>query len=178
METIPKNDCIQVGYLQKPHGINGEVILRFQEKFYESLEKIDNILLIEIEGLLVPYFLEEEIRFRTGDSAIVKLQWIDDEKKAKEIAGMQVYLKQEQVIADHVLEIEGLKGYLLIDQRKQQLGEITNVDNFSGNIILTVNYLNSEVMVPFNDDFLISIDEGKKIIALDIPDGILDLDEE
>ena len=94
METIPHNDCLKIGYLQKPHGVRGEVVLQFQPEFGASLEE-EPMLFLEIDGLLVPYFPDTEgIRFRTDETALLKFQWIETESQAKKICGFQVYMKK------------------------------------------------------------------------------------
>jgi 16S rRNA processing protein RimM len=59
MNRIEKNHCIEIGYIQKPHGLNGNVILIFNAEFKVTLEEI-KYLLIEVEGGVVPFFIEEE----------------------------------------------------------------------------------------------------------------------
>ena len=85
METIPKSDCVKVGFVQKPHGIHGELVIRFEEQYYETLEECPTLFL-EIDNLLVPFFISEEgLRFKSGEAVITNLEWIDSDKKAKAI---------------------------------------------------------------------------------------------
>ena len=179
METIPKSSCTRIGFIQKPHGINGEMVIRFQEQYYSTLEETDTIFL-EIEGLLVPYFIiDNSIRFRTGDSVIVKLDWVETETQAQKLAGLSVFVENENiVIEEDSFDVRMFEGFILFDQLKNQIGNIVAVNDFAGNIILDVNYLDKEIMIPFNEDFLIDLDIQKKIITLDLPEGLLSLDEE
>ena len=59
MNQINKNDCVEVGYIQKPHGLKGEVILVFDKEFEETFEELE-FLFIEVDGGLVPFFIEDE----------------------------------------------------------------------------------------------------------------------
>ncbi len=98
METIPKNNCVKVGFIQKPHGIHGELVIRFQEEYYETLEE-EPTLFLEIDQLLVPFFITPEgLRFKSDESVIAKLNWIDTDKKAKDLCGLSVFVDQEDVI--------------------------------------------------------------------------------
>ncbi len=177
METIDRNNCKQLGYIQKPHGINGELVLSFQEEYYDSLENA-TILFVEIEQLLVPFFITEDgLRFRTADSALVKFLWIDNERQAAEIAGCSVFIPQSNIVEDSdSLTIGALIGFTLIDQRKTQIGIISGISDFSGNILLEIDRQGKELLIPFNEDFLLHLDPDNKVIALDLPDGILSLD--
>lgn len=179
METIERNNCTQIGFIQKPHGINGELAFLFQEEFYETVENA-TMLFIEIENLLVPFFiLNEGIRFRTADSALIKLQWIENERHASELSGCKVFIHSSEVLSNpEVFSANALNGFIVIDQRKTQIGTITGTSNYSGNILLEVERQGKELLIPFNEDLLIQFDQESKTIALDLPDGLLTLDED
>ena len=178
METIPKENCTKIGFIQKTHGISGEMILKFQEEFYETLEE-QPTLLFEIEGLLVPYYIaEEQLRLRSGESAILKLDWIDDDKQAKTLCGCAVFVKNEDLlITEEELSLHALVGYLLFDQNHLEIGSIVDVEDYSGNVLLAVKYKGKEVLVPFNEDLLLELDEQNQTLTLSIPDGLFDLEE-
>nr|MBD3620862.1 16S rRNA processing protein RimM [Sunxiuqinia sp.] len=55
METIDKNSCQKIGYFQKPHGITGALSLIFEPQYDLSVEN-EPTLLLELDGLLVPFF--------------------------------------------------------------------------------------------------------------------------
>ncbi len=177
METIPKNDCLKVGYLQKPHGIKGEVVLNFEPEFANSLEE-EPALFLEIDGLLVPYFLKPEgIRFRSGETALLHFDWIEDENMARQICGNSVYIKKEDWLDDEEeLPLHMLVGFQLYDTTLGLIGPIEQVDDYAGNLIFQVTYKNQEVLIPFNEDFLIRFDEANREIELKCPEGIFDLD--
>jgi 16S rRNA processing protein RimM len=179
METIPKNDCVKVGYVQKPHGINGELIIRFQEEYYETLEEVPSIFL-EIDNLLVPFFIADEgLRFKSSESVITKLDWIDSDSKAKALCGLSVFVNTEDVIlTDDEMSPHELVGFQLYGEDIGLIGEITEVHDYSGNLLLSVDYQGNDVLVPLNEDLIIDIDENLRKIELRIADGLLNLDEE
>jgi len=179
METIPKSNCVKVGYVQKPHGIHGELVIRFQEEYYETLEE-NPPLFLEIDNLLVPYFISDEgLRFKSGESVITQLDWVDTDKKAKDLCGLSVYVDREDVIEyEDEMSPHALIGFQLSDQTLGLIGEITEVNDFSGNVLLSVEYQGKEALVPLNEDLIIRLDEDKREIELRIPDGLFDLDEE
>ncbi len=175
METIQKADCGKVGFFRKTHGVFGELVLEFESQFEMSVENA-NRFLVEIEGLLVPFFvMNDGFRFKTDNSAIIAFEWVDSEKYAKRMVGSSVYLfKNEIVVLPDVSDDSELLNYLLIDETLGEIGSVNQIDNYSGNIVLTVNYKGKELLVPFNDDFLIHLDKHKKIINLKLPEGLID----
>jgi 16S rRNA processing protein RimM len=176
METIPHNDCLKIGYVQKPHGVRGEVVLQFQPEFGASLEE-EPVLFLEIDGLLVPYFPDPEgIRFRTDETALLKFQWIETESQAREICGFQVYMKKEDWIDEEgTVSLHDLTGFKLIDKKLGVIGLIESVEDYGGNLVIQLTYQEREVLIPFNEDFLIRFDDDKKEIEMLCPEGIFDL---
>jgi 16S rRNA processing protein RimM len=179
METIPKSHCVKIGFVQKPHGIQGELVIRFQEEFYETLEEIPTLFL-DIDNLLVPFFIAEgSLRFKSGESVIARLDWIDSDKKAKELSGLSVYVNQDDIIEpDDELSPNALTGFRLYDTALGFVGEILGMNDFAGNLLLTVEYRGKEALVPLNEDLIIRIDEDAREIEMQLPAGLFDLDED
>jgi 16S rRNA processing protein RimM len=91
------------------------------------------------------------------------------------MVGSSVFLfKTEIIVSPDELTDSELINYLLIDESLGEIGMISQVDNYSGNIVLTVNFRNKELLVPFNEDFLVLLDKQNKIIKLKLPEGLLD----
>jgi len=176
METIPKANCLKIGYLQKPHGIKGEIVLQFEPEYEASLDEMPTVFL-EIDGLLVPFFMQEEgLRFRSSETALVHFDWIDDEEQARKLCGNPVYiLRDDWIHESEELTLHTLVGYTLFDRQKGKIGPVTQVDDYAGNLILTVAYQQQELLIPFSEDFLTRFDEDKKEMELQCPDGIFDL---
>ncbi len=176
METIPKADCLKIGYLQKPHGIKGEIALQFEPEYEASIDEMPTLFL-EIDGLLVPYFLRDEgLRFRSSETALVHFDWVDDEDQARKLTGLSVYiLKDDYINEGEEVSLHQLVGYTLFDSTVGKIGPITQVDDYSGNLIITVQFGNNEVLVPLSNDFLTRLDEDAREIEMDCPEGIFDL---
>jgi 16S rRNA processing protein RimM len=179
METIPKNNCVKVGYVQKPHGISGELVIRFQEDYYETLEELPTLFL-EIDNLLVPFFIAEEgLRFKSSESVIARLDWVDSDAKAKALCGLSVFVNQDDVIEfEDEMSTHALVGFQLFGEDQGLIGEIKEVHDYAGNLLLSVDYQGKEVLIPINEDLIIRIDEDLREIELLIPEGLFDLDEE
>lgn len=175
METIPKADCVKIGFFKKTHGVFGDLVLEFEPQYEISVENADRFF-VELDGLLVPFFvLEEGFRFKTENSAIISFDGVDAEKYAKRMVGCSVYLFEKEIVVmpDEFFDSE-LEGYLLVDEILGEIGIIDQVDNYSGNIVFTLNYKGRELLVPFNEDFLTGLDKERKIIKLALPEGLFE----
>ena len=175
METIPKADCVKIGFFRKTHSVFGELVMEFEPKYETSIEKADRFF-VELEGLLVPFFvLDDGFRFKTENSAIISFDGVETEKYAKRMVGSSVYLFKNEIviISDEFFDSE-LVNYLLLDEKLGKIGIIDQVDNYSGNIVITVNYKGKELLVPFNEDLLLFLDKQKKVVKMKIPEGLFD----
>ena len=176
METIPKVDCQNIGFFRKTHGIHGELVLEFEPHFEFSVEDVERFF-VELEGLLVPFFLKEEgLRIKSGNSAIVTLDLVDTEKYAKRLVGNTVYLYQTEIVdePEQSLELQ-FENYLLIDENIGEIGMISQVDDYAGNIVITVDYKGKELLIPYNDELLVEVNKAQKLIRLKLPEGLIEV---
>ena len=66
---IKEEDVYKIGRIGKPHGVSGEVTLRFSDDVFDRVDA-DYVVLL-VDGILVPFFIEE-YRFRSDEVALMK----------------------------------------------------------------------------------------------------------
>ena len=176
MNQINKSDCVEVGYIQKPHGLKGEVILIFGKEFEETVEDLE-FLFVEVDGGLVPFFIEDEgLNFKSNESAICKLEFVDTLSTAKSMVGCKIYVPDQDVIDYEDQETtSALIGMRVYDEKFGDIGLISRVDDYSGNMVITVMHPRREILIPLSDEIIISVDEGKKEIHLNCPIGLIEI---
>ena len=176
MIQINKSDCVEVGYIQKPHGLKGEIIFVFDKEFEDTVEELE-FLFIEVDGGLVPFHIEDEgLNFRTDESAICKLEFVDTLSKAKEMVGCKVYVFDHAIIDSEEPETAStLIGMRAFDEKFGDIGLISRVDDFSGNLVITVVHPRAEILIPLSDEIITSIDEEKREICLSCPNGLIEI---
>ena len=174
METIPKKDCLKIGFIRKTHGVRGELILEFEPQFEFAVEVASRFFL-EIDGLLVPFFAEQEgVHLKSEKTAFVKFSNVDTPKYARRLAGSSVYLFSEE--AEENLSDPGFfdfLGYLLKDSNSGEIGTIIDAEDFSGNVVMTVKHQGKEILIPFNEELLVEADDNQKILVLNLPEGMV-----
>lgn len=162
----------EIGYISKTHGLKGHVILRLNELINIDEEAIKSIFL-DINGSQVPYFLEECRPNNTG--YIIKLETIDSVDTSKKLIGKKAF-----ALTDFILENdESLKefiGYAIIDVKSGNIGNIADVDEKTDNAIIKVIHPSGvEIILPFNDDLIIEIDDDLKTIEFNAPEGLIEM---
>jgi len=176
MNQINKSECIEVGYIQKPHGLKGEVILIPAPEYKDTFEDIE-FLFIDIDGGLVPFFIEQDgLRFRNNDCIICSLGFVDSLTKAKELVGCNVFVFNREIVVSEENEdasyLIGMKAY---DNKYGEIGLISRVDDFSGNLVITVNNPRAEILISLSDEVVNSVSEERREIFLNCPDGLIEM---
>ncbi len=161
----------EIGYISKTHGLKGHVILRLNE-LVNIDENIKSVFL-ELNGSQVPYFVTECRPNNTG--YILKLETIDVVETSKKLIGKKAFS-----LPDFILEEdESLKefiGYAIIDSKLGNIGNIADVDEKTDNAIIKVIHPSGvEIILPFNDDFIIEIDDDLKTIEFNAPEGLIEM---
>ena len=76
---IRKEDVYNIGKMGKTHGIGGEITMMVDDDVFDRVDS--DYLILEIEGILVPFFIEE-YRFKSNDAALIKFEDIDSQERA------------------------------------------------------------------------------------------------
>ena len=168
---IKKEDVYKIGRLGKAHGVKGEVSFQFDDDIFDTSDA--DYLILEIDGILVPFFMEE-YRFRNDSLALVKFCHIDTQQRASELTGCDVYFPRsiaEQQAED--LSLSSLVGFDLIEANgKEKVGTIAAIDDSTQNILFV---LEDGTLIPASDDLITDIDTQQRQIVMNIPEGLLAL---
>lgn len=165
-------ETAEIGYISKTHGLKGHVILRLNEFINIDDEAIKSIFL-DINGSQVPYFIEECRPNNNG--YIIKLETIDTVDTSKKLIGKKAF-----ALSDFILEndesLNEFIGYAIIDTKLGNIGNIAEVDEKTDNAIVKVIHPSGvEIILPFNDDFIVEIDDDLKTIEFNAPEGLIEM---
>lgn len=175
---LRKEDCYLAGTFTKTHGVKGELVAKTNGDLLEK-NKLESIL-VDIDGGLVPFFIPNNgISSRNHSSVRILLEDMSTEEKAKRFIACDIYVPMKDV-PDYIVEQDELDPNVLIgftyeDEERGELGEIVDIQDFAGNIVMVIEINGEEVMIPFADKNFIDLDEENKTICMETPDGLLDL---
>lgn len=170
---IKKEEVFKIGIINKPHGVKGEVSFTFTDDIFDRVEDCDYLILL-LDGILVPFFIEE-YRFRSDNVALVKFEGIDSTEKARTLTNVEVYYPVK--FMDDQEEISSWNyfiGFRVEDIHHGCLGTVVDVDDATMNVLFVIENGDEEVLLPAHEEFILDIDRKKKILKVDIPDGLLD----
>ena len=166
---IREDDVYKIGRIGKPHGIGGEVTLRFSDDVFDRVDA--EYLVLMVDGILVPFFIEE-YRFRSDEVALVKFEDIDTMDRAAELTGCDVFFPRHFADIDNdVLTWSQIVGYDIVDVASGKvIGRIESVDESTINVLLE---LADGTLIPAVDEFIDDIDHEARKLFMSLPDGLL-----
>lgn len=172
------NECFNIGYVVKTHGLKGEVTVSLSEYSVDELVSVLEAqpLFIEIKKQLVPYFIQTIVP--SGTKAIVKFEDVNSIEEAGKLAKLGLYLskdvrpksKRGEFYDDEVID------FIVTDEELGSLGKIVEVVQAGPtNRLLALEHNGKEVLIPVNSPFITSINKSKKTITVNLPEGFLDI---
>ena len=166
---IREDDVYKIGRIGKPHGIGGEVTLRFSDDVFDRVDA--EYLVLMVDGILVPFFIEE-YRFRSEEVALVKFEDIDTMDRAAELTGCDVFFPRHLADIDNdVLTWSQIVGYDIVDVASGKvIGRIESVDESTIKVLLE---LADGTLIPAVDEFIDDIDHEARKLFMSLPDGLL-----
>ncbi len=168
---IPK--LIEIGFISKPHGFKGELIFAIEKGYPEEYAETD-FFWIELEGNPVPFFVDE-IRVN-GSGMIVKLEDVNTETEARIISGKKISVDQSTTDSvEDEITWDSLIGYTVFDEAHGKLGVLEGIEEYPQQVIARCTVNEKEVLFPLHEDLILEIDDEKKELHIQLPEGLLDL---
>jgi 16S rRNA processing protein RimM len=174
---IKKEEVYKIGLFNKPHGIHGELQFTFTDDIFDRVDC--DYLICPLDGIFVPFFIEE-YRFRSDSTALVKLEGIDTAERARMFTNVDVYfpVKHAEEAEDGELSWNFFVGFRMEDVRHGELGEVVEVDTTTVNTLFVVEQEDGEeLLIPAQEEFIVEINQEKKLITVELPEGLLNLED-
>lgn len=179
---ITQDQLIEIGYITKLHGLKGEMQATITDTVFDDVARCP-YLVCEIDGIFVPFFLSG-YRFKSGQTILLSFCDIESQEQAEPFCGRQLYFDRRCFTPDEAEEYDteveeemGYIGYTVIDQNLGPLGEIVDINDQTMNVLFIVERNGEELMIPAADDLVLSIDDDAQTIVMNLPAGLVNLDE-
>ena len=165
---IQLSELALVGKTGKTHGIKGELTFEFSEDF--DIDACDYFV-FEMDAIFVPFFINA-YRFKNDTTALILLDGITDEPRARELSGKSVYVKRDVLgLPTESPTLSYFVGFSVHEESHGVLGVIDGVDESTANALFMIG----ERLIPVSESYITDIDHDKHILYMTLPEGLLDL---
>ena len=168
---IKESSVYKIGVLTRTHGVQGEVSFTFTDDVWDRVDA--DYLILLIDGILVPFFLEE-YRFRSDSVALLKFMDYDSSEAVQELCGAEVYFPYDltpQPDENDEYTWRYFTGFRVVDVNVGDLGVIDQVDDSTSNILFQLGNL----LIPAAEPFIREVDYQKRVIKMELPEGLIEL---
>lgn len=176
---ITKEEIVEIGKFQKTHALRGELnaLLDIEGDYITD----GHPLIVDIDGIYVPFYAES-IRSKGSESYLIQLRGVDSQEKAQKFVNKEIYGRREDLVEyfdDPDMEVTAdFVGFTVLDSRLGRVGEITDVDDSTANVLFIVETPQGDtVYIPVAEEFIDAIDDDRRIIETSLPDGLVDLNQ-
>ena len=169
-----QRDTLFLGEVLKSFGLNGELIVKLSPDAPEKIN-IREPVFITIDGLSVPFYFKS-VENKGNHKLMVIFDDMETETTAKELIGKKIYYYSKVEKHDNKgADLSDFIGFLIIDSKQGELGEITDFFDYPGNPCFQLFFNNVEIIIPVNEDLIEGVDTNKQIILLNLPEGLMDI---
>lgn len=171
---MTKEECFYLGYVAKRHGNHGELSFFLDvddPNRYNGLESV----FMEIGGTLIPFFIKK-IQVK-GNNAAVSIDGIDTVEKTEELvkAGLYLPLNFLPPLTGKHFYFHEMLGYTVIDKTYGEIGIVDQVLDLPHQAVFQIKQEKKEILIPAQEQFIISINRDTKTLEVDAPEGLIDL---
>lgn len=161
----------EIGYIQKAHGLKGEV---FFKAYDQDLSYLSNNLEIRLADTS---YLISSFRLVTG-GAILKLAGVDDRNQSDLLKAKPVYVDAElfaELSSEGEIYLNQLLGFSVI-MLGDKKGEVVGFAKTEAHDLLRIETESGEVEFPYVDQFIIEIKDLKRELHVSCPEDLFDPD--
>lgn len=167
-------EYFKIGKFVAAHGIKGELVLKHELGKKTSLKGLKNIFVEEKKNSFLPWFVEI-VKLKSGEEVLMKLEGVSTREAAIKLAQKEVWFSEEDLKKFSAKSSPiHLLGYAVINEDKP-IGEILEVIEQAHQMLCRIEIDQKEVLIPLNEGTLQKIDHKKKVVFVQLPEGLLDV---
>lgn len=176
---MKKEDCFYLGIIARKHSYKGEVVIAIDSDEPELYADIDAVF-VEFNNKLIPFFIET-ILLQKGNQLRIKFEDIDNEEEAADILKRDTYLPLALLpkLEDDKFYFHEVIGFTVIDNNFGEIGKISSInDNTAQSLFVIDTKNNKQILVPLIDEFIKKVDRENKLIKVETPEGLIQMNYE
>tara|TARA_R110002033_G_scaffold122_2_gene1279 strand:+ start:3159 stop:3719 length:561 start_codon:yes stop_codon:yes gene_type:complete len=168
-------DCFYLGKIVRKYSFNGELLIKLdtdEPELYENLEAV----FLDYKNTFIPFFIESS-QLHKSNLLRVQFEDVTTEADADSLIKSDVYLPLE-----FLPKLEGNKfyfheviGFTIEDKNYGLVGTITGVNDTTAQALFEIEKDGKEILIPVNDEFIVTVDRKKKTVIVNTPEGLIDL---
>ncbi|MCY4419344.1 MAG: hypothetical protein OXB93_05825 [Cytophagales bacterium] len=140
-----------------------------------------DLLYLSVDDVFVPYAVLFQQRLSKAQT-VLALDGVDSQEKASLFVGRSLYISVDSSLShagqgSTKLRARHVEGFRLYDGNKE-IGQVISVsEEIRENPLLRVRVGEKEVLVPFALEGIQKVDTQRKVLYMNLPEGLLEMNE-
>ncbi len=168
-------DCFFLGKIVKKYSFKGELLIKLDTDEPELYDQLDSVFIM-VRNNLIPFFIESS-QLHKSNLLRVKLEDVDTEEDADALMKSKLYLPLESLpkLEGNKFYFHEVIGFTVEDKNFGVVGSITGINDSTAQALFEIDRDGKEILIPLNDEFIVTIDRKNKKVVVDTPPGLIDL---
>ena len=167
-------DLIHIGKIVAPHGITGQVIIEHALGKSISFKGVEVLFVEQTKNSFIPYFIQSASA-KTDTLTHVHFEGMKTREATSIVVSKKVWVPQEefQKLVEKNAPL-ALLGFM-VQEAGKPLGVIKEVIEQPHQLLVTIDYNGQEAYIPLHEETLKAVNHAKKLVTVELPEGLLDL---
>lgn len=172
---MKREDCIQVGYISKAHGIKGDVRAVFDVFDLNEYRKTKTFWGGK-KGAAIQEFTVTMFKPQQKSEVLLHIDGVSDRDAALGMIGTTLFVTEDNlpVLPEGHFYYFQVVDFQVVDTQLGPLGIIKDFADGSAHDILMMEYQEKEVLIPMTDHIVGKADFEAKTVAVTLPEGLLE----
>lgn len=165
MASIDINEFLQFARVGRPHGLKGAFFLKTEDR-RTKWDGYKELLIETKDGFLLKKVLKS---YLSGNCLALILEDFTTKDQIEVLYDKKIYVHKNQIkVKKHEFLASELNGYQVYDSQRKLLGVVTGVVSFGAqdNLQIKTHNTQKEILFPFIEPFVISVDRENKSIEI------------
>lgn len=177
---ITKQEISSIGVVNKTHGVKGELSVTLD--LDSSVIENEKFVICNIDGIYVPFFINS-FRPKSNYTCLIKFENINTDSDAKFFVDKEIYQLKSNICKysdNNDLENGGYADdfidYKIFDSDYGYIGKIIDIEvSTENNLFIVEGSDNHIIYIPITDDFITDINDDQLKIIMNLPEGLINL---
>ena len=149
--------------------------LAIEDQFKRYLQD-GTFVFVNMNGSKVPFRITDT---EDGAHYVIGIEEISNKQESDQLSGLDLWVPLDTVKPRHQRSPRNLQDkwneYQLLDVHSNDVYPIERVEEFPQQLMAVIIHDSKEKLIPLSDQLITSIDKAKKIITIEIPEGLLEI---
>ncbi|MCF0206814.1 MAG: 16S rRNA processing protein RimM, partial [Bacteroidales bacterium] len=167
-------ELTEIAQVSKVYGLKGHLSIKFHDSFSAKLFNEEIPVFLLIEGMPVPFFVEDYKN--SGGYTATKFKFINSATEAEKFVDAKVLICSDDIEDDDEFEDEyEMVGYKVFDTNHGYIGDIVDFNLIPGNPVFETDFNGKSIIIPYTEDIVVDINDEKEEVYINAPNGLIDI---